>query len=223
MKEHDEEKLYTYRELSTADILREAVAEYGIQKKQGEFTVEDLEAFPEDVRMELIDGVIYAMNTPSTIHQIWVGEISAFFHQYIRSKKGKCITAASPISVQLDRDDKTMVQPDVLIVCDRDKFVKRVVYGAPDLVVEILSPSTRKKDITVKTRKYRNAGVKEYWMIDPQNKTVQVYEFEKSDFPVTYTFENKVPVGIFGGECEVDMGEIYGYMEFLYEDTRENL
>ena len=68
-----------------------------------------------------------------------------------------------------------------------------------------------------------NADVKEYWIIDPENKTVQIYEFEKSDFPTTYTFEDKIPVGIFDGECEVDMGEIYEYISFLYEENRENL
>lgn len=212
-----EENLYTYRHMSTEDILREAVVKYGIQKKQGEFTIEDLEKFPDDMRMELIDGVIYDMAAPNHKHQIIAGKVFWIFEDFVMKKKGKCIVEMAPMNVQLDRDDKTMVQPDILITCDRDKLLKNSVYGDPDLVVEILSPSTRKKDVTIKLRKYKNAKVREFWIIDPDKKLVQVYEFEKSDFPTTYTFEDKIPVGIFGGECEVDFGMINEYIAFLYE------
>lgn len=212
-----EENLYTYRHMSTEDILREAVVKYGIQKKQGEFTIEDLEKFPDDMRMELIDGVIYDMAAPNHKHQIIAGKVFWIFEDFVMKKKGKCIVEMAPMNVQLDRDDKTMVQPDILITCDRDKLLKNSVYGDPDLVVEILSPSTRKKDVTIKLRKYKNAKVREFWIIDPEKKLVQVYEFEKSDFPTTYTFEDKIPVGIFGGECEVDFGMINEYIAFLYE------
>lgn len=121
------------------------------------------------------------------------------------------------MDVQLDCDDKTIVQPDVLLVCDRNKLKNGRVFGVPDLVVEVLSPSTRKKDILIKYGKYLNAGVKEYWIVDPAKKRICVYEFEKDDFPVMYTFDDKVPVGIFEGECEVDFAEIYEYTGFLYE------
>ena len=212
-----EENLYTYRHMSTEDILREAVVKYGIQKKQGEFTIEDLEKFPDDMRMELIDGVIYDMAAPNHKHQIIAGKVFVIFDNYVMKKKGKCIVEMAPMNVQLDRDDKTMVQPDILITCDRDKLLKNSVYGDPDLVVEILSPSTRKKDVTIKLKKYKNARVREFWIIDPEKKLVQVYVFEKSDFPTTYTFEDTIPVGIFDGECEVDFKMINEYIAFLYE------
>ena len=87
----------------------------------------------------------------------------------------------APVDVQLDCDDKTMVEPDVIILCDRSKDINRCIYGAPDFVAEVLSKSTRRKDIGVKTYKYANAGVREYWMIDPKDMKVIVYTFAQND------------------------------------------
>lgn len=137
---------------------------------------------------------------------------------YVKKKKGKCIVHVLPMDVQLDCDNRTMVQPDVQVICDRNKLRKRSVYGAPDFVAEVLSPSTRKKDISIKLRKYENAGVKEYWIVDPDKKRAHAYEFAKEELPVMYTFEDKVPVSIFEGECKVDFAEIYDYVKFLYEE-----
>ena len=123
----------------------------------------------------------------------------------------------APMDVQLDCDDRTVVQPDILIVCDRKKFKNGRVFGAPDFVVEVLSPSTRKKDIQIKTRKYRNAGVREYWMVDIEKEQIIVYRFEKSDLAAIYTFQDKIPVGIFDDECEVDFAEVAEKIAFLKE------
>lgn len=212
-----EEITYTQEELYEAGMVREAANAYNIPKQQGEFTVEDYYKLPDDVRVELIDGVLYDMAVPTWIHQLIATRISVKIDAHIQKKKGECIVLAMPMDVQLDRDERTMVQPDVLVLCDRDKIRKRSLYGEPDFVVEILSPSTRKKDISIKLRKYKNAGVREYWIVDPDKKIIYVYEFAKCEFPVMYTFEDKVPVGILGGECEVDFAEIYRYVEFLYE------
>lgn len=95
--------------------------------------------------------------------------------------------------------------------------MKGRVFGAPDFVIEILLPSTSKKDRTLKYHKYRNAGVREYWIIDLMKKTVVVYYFEKELFARVYTFEDKVPVNIFDEECVIDFQELYERMEFLYE------
>lgn len=200
-----------------ASMVRETVT-YNAAMQQDEFTVEDYLKLPEEERVEIIDGVIYDMAAPTDKHQVIRDEIFARFRDYIRKKKGKCITITSPIDVQLDCDNRTMVQPDVVIVCDRNKFKKGRIFGAPDLVVEVLSESTRKKDIFIKGHKYWNAGVREYWLVDPVKKRVQVQRYEENDFPVLYTFEQKVPVGIWNGECEVDFAEIYEYIRFLYED-----
>ena len=217
MKEKD--NLFLYDEIGKdmeVPAIREDLKPYLAGKRQGEFTVKEYNAMPEEQRVELIDGVIYYMATPVAGHQGIVDEIRENFNQFIKKKQGKCFTLTSPVSVQLDCDDKTMVQPDVLIVCDRNRFQRGILYGAPDLAVEVLSPSTRKKDLTIKLRKYRNAGVREYWIVDPTSKQVIVHEFEKANITTIYTFGDKVPVGIFGGECIVDFKEIYDYVEFLY-------
>ena len=139
-------------------------------KKQGEYTVDDYYHLPKDKRFELIDGVLYDMSAPSSPHQLVGGYIYAQIFNYIIGKKGTCVPMIAPVDVQLDQDDKTMVQPDVLIVCDRDIVIRRCVYGAPDFVAEVLSPSTKKKDIYIKTQKFANAGVREYWMVDPDKQ-----------------------------------------------------
>ena len=110
-----------------------------------------------------------------------------------------------------------MVQPDVLIVCDRDIVIRRCVYGAPDFVAEVLSPSTKKKDIYIKTQKYANAGVREYWMVDPDKQKVVVYRFEEDEFPAVYGFNQQIPVAILGGECVIDFSALYDYIRFIYE------
>lgn len=209
----------TLRALESAflpDVVRESM-NYGVKKVQGEFTVEDYLGFPEDERMELIDGVFYVMYAPTDKHQIIRDEIYGYFRNHIRKNKGKCLTITSPLDVQLDCDNKTMVQPDVVIVCDRSKFQNGRVFGAPDLAVEVLSKSTRKKDIFIKGNKYSEAGVKEYWIVDPEKKRVYAYLFDVDEFPIVYTFEDKVPVGIWNNECVVDFAEIYDYISFLYE------
>lgn len=197
-------------------MIAEPSIPYGSPKKQGEYTVEDYMNTPEDMRLELIDGVIYDMATPTIIHQIIGFELCKVIRDYIQKKKGNCIPIVSPVSVQLDCDDKTILEPDVVVVCDRDKFKNGIIFGAPDFVVEVLSPSTRKKDLTIKHFKYMNAGVREYWIIDPVKKNIVVYDFKTLDLPEIYTFEHKVPVKIFNGECLVDFKEIFEYIEFLY-------
>lgn len=199
------------------DMVKEPQVAYQT-KRQGEYTLDDYYALPDERRVELIDGVIYDMASGSSIHQIISGELNGQLRTYIRRKKGSCIPLAAPMDVQLDCDDKTMVQPDVLVVCDRGKVIKRCIYGAPDFVVEVLSSSTKKKDMTIKLNKYMNAGVREYWMVDTDRKRVIVYDFTKERYSEIYGFDAKIPVGIFEGECVIDFAEIYGQVKFLYEE-----
>ena len=203
-------------------MLKEPGTVYGSttgRKKQGEYSIEDYYALPDERRAELIDGVIYDMSTPSVPHQSIALDIRESLRSYVRENKGECIVLASPVDVQIDRDDKTMVQPDVLVVCDRSKVIKRCIYGAPDLIIEVLSPSTRRKDMTVKLSKYSTAGVREYWLVDPDRKKIVVYDLENEEIPQVYGREAQVPVGIFGGKCRIGFGEIFGYVDFL--DDRE--
>lgn len=196
--------------------IAEPLIPYMTNKKQGELTIDDLEQIPEDMLVELIDGVLYYMPTPKTIHQLLSAEIFYYIKDYIRSQKGDCIPFSAPTSVQLDCDEKTIVVPDIFILCDRDKLLNGLVFGAPDFIIEILSPSTRNKDLTIKHAKYMNAGVREYWIVDPKKKCVVVYDFDNPDLPEFYTFEHTVPVKIFDGKCTIDFKEIFDYVEFLY-------
>ncbi len=147
-EEENEENITSHRyrfEDTEPLMVAEAAVKYGVLKRQGEYTLEDYLALPDDQRVELIDGVIYAMAAPNYIHQAFGDSLQAVFNDYIRKKHGSC-RAFTPVDVQPDCDDKTIVQPDVLIVCDRSRFQKGRIYGAPDLVVEVLSPSTSKRD-----------------------------------------------------------------------------
>lgn len=196
--------------------VKEPAAAYNV-KRQGEYTLDDYYQIPDERRVELIDGVIYDMSAPTSAHQLITGLLYAKLLAYITSKKGTCLPIVSPVDVQLDCDNKTMVQPDVIVVCDRDKVINRCVYGAPDLCVEILSPSTRKKDMIIKLNKYLNAGVKEYWLIDPDKKTVIVYDFAHDNFPVFYVFHDTIPLNLWEDGCQIDFQEIYDYISFLYK------
>lgn len=195
--------------------VEESAAPY-LTKKQGEYTLEDYYNLPEDQRFELIDGVIYDMTAPTTIHQSILGRIYAHLLYHIDAKGGQCIPLVSPVDVQLDCDDKTMVEPDVIIVCDRNKIIRRCVYGAPDFVMEVLSKSTKKKDMFIKLNKYLNAGVREYWMVDPDKKTVMIYDFEHDDYRLA-SFSEKIPVAVLDGECVIDFADLYNRISFLYE------
>lgn len=209
------EKIFEDHESSSADCVREA-APY-LVKQQGTYTLDDYYQLPEDIRAELIDGVIYEMSAPASAHQLIAGIIHAKFFNHVAAHKGDCLPIISPIDVQLDQDNKTMLQPDVVIVCDRDKVINRCIYGAPDFVIEILSPSSKKRDTIIKLNKYMNAGVREYWIIDPNKKTVIVYDFEHDNYPLIYGFDAKIPVAIWEGECIIDFQEVFEYVRFLYD------
>ena len=197
-------------------VVGEMPAPYRLGKKQGEYTLEDYLALPDDVRVELIDGVFYNMSAPYTTHQTIAGFLYMVIAQYIRAGKSGCRAFIAPTDVQLDRDNRTIVQPDVMIVCDKSKINRARIFGAPDFIAEVLSPSTRRKDVTVKLFKYGNAGVREYWIIDPKYLTVTVCNLESlkdnsdnaGEFFKIYSFRDNIPVGIYDGELEVCFAEI---------------
>ena len=198
-------------------MLHEALAAYDSTKTQGEYTIEDYYALPDEPRMELIDGVLYAMGAPTRTHQEIAVELVVAFRNYIKGKGGKCRAYVAPYDVQLDCDDKTMVQPDVMIICDRNKLRnEKNVYGNPDFIAEVLSPSSRKKDTQIKSRKYKNAGVREYWTIDPMRRRIVVHDFVSGQSAI-YGFTDKIPVGIFDGDLLIDFAEINQMIDDLFE------
>ena len=195
-----------YKKGSDVDIIKESAIRYGIERYRG-YTVEDYYALPEDTRAELIDGVLYDMASPSVRHQDIAMQVSFQMADYVNKKGGKCKVLQGPVDVQLDRDDKTMVVPDIIIVCDPEKVKEDRVTGGPDFVAEIVSPSSRKLDYAIKSGKYCGADVREYWVVDPEKDRVIVYDFEGDKPPAIYSMKEEVPVQIFGGELKIRFPE----------------
>lgn len=186
-------------------------------KKQGEYTLEDYYALPDERRVELIDGVIYDMSAPTLLHQLIGGKVFVMIQSFIEKNGGKCLPLYAPVDVRLDCDDKTMVQPDVLILCDESKRTKRYIMGAPDFCLEVLSKSTRRKDCIKKLQKYTDAGVKEYWIIDPYAKTLLVYHWKDDYTPHMYPLTGKVGLELYDGRVEIDLDKI---TELIVDDER---
>jgi len=208
-----DKRAFTYEESrrpSGEDQLGEAGIQYAYrQREQGEYTLEDYYALPDERRVELIDGFFYDMAAPYTTHQIASFEICAQLSNFIKNQKGSCRAMAAPTDVQLDCDNRTMLQPDVLVVCDRDKIRERCVYGAPDFVIEILSDATARKDMTTKLWKYLDAGVREYWIVDLRQEKVIVHDHTGESIRTSiYGMDQPVPVQIFEGKCRIRFEEI---------------
>ena len=211
---------YQYGYVSAAPyMLQEEAVSYQAgdhrEKRPGEFTIDDYYALPEDKRVELIDGVFYDMAAPSVIHQLITGSVYAQLLAYIRRKKGKCLPLVSPVDVKLDADNKTMVQPDVIVICDRSRVRERMVEGGPDFVLEVVSPSSTSRDYVRKAAKYIESGVREYWIIDPMKERVLTYDFTEDAVPVIHPLSGQIPVAIYGGELLIDLDE---YKLFLTEE-----
>lgn len=197
-------------------------------RRQGTYTIADVELLPEDFRVELIDGVLYdpetpfdedvfALAAPMQRHQMLVVSISSILNSYAIQKHPECAVFVAPASVRLEENDTSLVEPDIFVVCDKSKLTGKLVEGAPDLVIEVLSRSTHTRDATIKMRKYWRAGVREYWIVDPFNEEVIVYHFEDGTPPDIYGFTDTVPVGISGGELSIDFGPISERMKMLFD------
>lgn len=177
-----------------------------LQKEQL-YTSEDYWDLPEGRRAELIDGRFYDMAPPNRMHQELVYQISRVIGNYIADSKGDCKVYPAPFAVNLNKDDRTWVEPDISVICDRDKLSDRGCEGAPDWIIEVVSPSTARMDYSVKLFKYRTAGVREYWIVNPMKRTVQTYTFENGDDGNQYSFEEAIPVKIYE-DLEIKVDEL---------------
>lgn len=172
-------------------------------KKQGEYTIDDYFALPDDKRYELIDGVIYEMASPSRDHQVIAGYLFFQLMTCAAQHPSAWHPYIAPLDVQLDKDEWTMVQPDVIVCCDPEQDSGQRIFGAPDFLAEVVSPSSVWRDRFIKFSKYKYAGVREYWRIEPKRQQVIVIRFEKDDETSIYSFDDEIPVGISDGECTV--------------------
>ena len=167
-------------------------------RKEEVFTIEDIYALPNGERAELIDGKIYYMAPPNTKHQRLVHFFDREIGNYIQSKHGECEVFPAPFAVFLNENDINYVEPDISVICDKNKISDKGCHGAPDWIIEIVSPSSKQMDYYKKLFKYRTAGVREYWVVDPEKELVTIYSFEK-DSMEEYSFEKEIPVGIYEG------------------------
>ena len=198
-------KAFKYKVAVDSPQLGETAASYNA-KAQGEYTVQDYYRLPEDKRYELIDGVLYAMGSPRLVHQDIVFKVNKQIDYYIEKNAGDCMVFSAAVDVQLDKDDRTVVQPDVLVVCSREKIKGSGIFGAPDFILEVLSDSTRKKDMTIKLYKYLDAGVREYWMIDPNNRVLIKYNFIQENFiPEILPLCGSCGMAIYEDKLQIDL------------------
>ena len=170
------------------------------------YTTDYIESLPEGQRAELIDGIIYDMGTPSYTHQRISLFLSTKIANYIENKNGKCKVAYAPLAVYLNKDNKTYVEPDIFVVCDESKLDEKGCWGCPDWIIEIVSPTSKQRDYLVKLFKYRNSGVREYWVVDPLKKRITVYNFEIETIE-EYNFNDIVKVGIYE-DLEIDFSKL---------------
>lgn len=164
--------------------------------EQKSYTVDDIEALPEGERAELIDGQIYYMASPNTRHQRIVSMFTRIIGNYIVSKNGDCEVFPAPFAVYINKDKNNYVEPDISVICDKDKINDKGCNGAPDWIIEVVSPKSRTMDYYRKLLKYTNSGVREYWIVDPEKELVTVYDVVNEDM-TEYSFGDEIPVGIY--------------------------
>lgn len=179
------------------------------------FTLADCLTWDENERVELIDGEVIMMAPPSSLHQEISGELFAQLHAYLKGKR--CKVYAAPFAVRLFEREKdspedvdVMVEPDITVICDQKKIDKHGCKGAPDLVIEILSPSTQRHDRFTKYMLYQKAGVQEYWIVDPDSKAVQSFVLEDGRYSVKEysTASDKARVNTLEN-CVIDLSEVF--------------
>lgn len=198
--------------LSEQEVYMEQVVQRGglivmSSDEKRKYTVADIEALPEGKRAELFDGEMVTMGTPSTAHQLVLNWLNLEIYSQIKAKGGQCRVIPAPFAVYLLNDQWNYVEPDIVVVCNKDKLDKKGCHGAPDWVIEIVSPSSRKLDYYRKLEIYERAGVQEYWIVDPLKKQIGVYDLTQDGFPKMYSFADKVSVGIYK-DFEIDFSQM---------------
>jgi Uma2 family endonuclease len=181
-----------------------------VQEAAERYKYTDYAALDNDKRYELIDGVLHLMSSPSETHQRVSRKLLVHLANHLDGKP--CEVFSAPFDVCLNAagdNDNTVVQPDIMIICDKNKLDGKRCNGAPDMIIEILSPSSTGRDMLIKYKKYQEAGVREYWIADPENKAVYVNILDNGEYAL-YEFRDNssIPVHILDG-CEISIEHIF--------------
>lgn len=182
------------------------------------YTYADYLNYPEGERIEIIDGHIYNMAAaPSRIHQKIIMELSTIINNYIKSNNGSCDVYSAPFDVILKNDNeniinsKNIVQPDISIICDKNKLTDKGCTGSPDMIIEVVSPFNLASDYIRKLNLYDQYKIREYWIVNPMKETVLVYRLDNTTnqyaAPESYTFNDKIKVGIYDN-LEIDFNQL---------------
>jgi len=159
----------------------------------------DIESLEEWTRAELIDGKLYLLAAPNRMHQFLISELSFALKSHIRIKKGGCHVYPAPFAVKLFDDEKTEVQPDISVICNKAIMTDKGCSGAPDMVIEIVSASNASHDYITKLMQYQKSGVREYWIVNPEQERVSVLNFENPEKTNEYAFEDVITSGVLEG------------------------
>lgn len=212
----------------TSYILQDSSVPYyaggtAAKRKKCTVTIEERDQLPEEQRTELIDGVLYDMSAPTMAHQMVSMLVSREMNDCIEKSGRDCMAILAPLDLVLADEPATVLQPDMIVTCrenierskERWKNLQKH-QGAPEFVMEVISPSTKKRDIGIKYMKYLESGVKEYWLVDPGSRKVIVYNLDSirdeenhADICYLYSRDQKVPVLLSGGTCEIDFPKIW--------------
>ncbi len=183
--------------------------------QEKKYTYADLLEWPEDARYELIDGEPRLLSAPSRVHQEISIAIASQLYLFLKDKK--CRAYSAPFDVRLFQQEEdapydvdTVVQPDIAVICDPEKLNDLGCRGAPDLIVEILSPATRRYDRLIKFNLYQRAGVREYWIVDPEARVVSVHTLEEGQYgsPAIYRDCDQAPLTVLEG-CVIDLPAVF--------------
>lgn len=187
-----------------------------LPKERARYTFADVLTWDENDRIEIISGEAFMMAPPSRIHQEILAELTRQFGNFLEGKR--CRVYPAPFGVRLFEQDgdtpedvDTMVEPDISVVCDSNKLDDHGCKGAPDLVIEILSPSTQRRDRLVKLGLYQRAGVREYWTVNPEDKTVQVMLLDDNgvlQLHEVYDRESIAKVNVLNG-CFIELVRVF--------------
>ena len=189
-----------------------------LQPQPEMITLEQYEALPENRRAEVFDGMVYDMSSPSQEHQTISMELSTLLNTYLKSKDGSCRVFHAPFDVKLSDAPLTIVQPDLMIVCDKDKLDGKRCNGAPDFIIEIVSPGNPCDDYIRKLYHYKNYGVREYWIVDPRRKIVTVNYFAGDMLNIQYSFDSTIKVNIFE-DLYINFADIAALLDIWQKGT----